>query len=198
MKSLLKQVGLKPYIAAAYNYKSRLQWNHQLHQWLRAQAISGSQIHSSIALTGIKPPFDLIDIGSKCIIDQDVTIWLSGDEGAEPNISIRHNAYIGRNSFFAVYHPITIGAFAQIAAYCYIVGANHGYSRRDIPIMEQGLVGGPISICDDAWLGTHVVVMPGVTIGKGAIVAAGAVVTKDIPPYEVWGGVPAKFLKDRP
>ncbi|MUG94040.1 acyltransferase [Scytonema sp. UIC 10036] len=111
---------------------------------------------------------------------------------------MKRRAYIGRNTFIGVFHPITIGEASQIGAYSYLISANHCYERRDIPIIEQGFVGAEIVIEDDVWLGTHVVVLPGVTIGQGAIVAAGSVVTKDIPPYQVWGGVPAKFIKHRP
>jgi len=111
---------------------------------------------------------------------------------------MKEQAYIARNTYIGIFQPISIGAFAQIGAYSYIISANHSYEKRDIPIRLQGYVGAPIVIEDDAWLGTHVVVLPGVTIGKGAIVAAGSVVNRDIPQYEVWGGVPAKFLKNRP
>ncbi|MBP5973266.1 acyltransferase [Brasilonema sp. CT11] len=111
---------------------------------------------------------------------------------------MKKQSYIGRNTFIGVFQPITIGEDVLIGAYSYIISGNHCYERRDIPIGAQGFVGAPIVIEDGAWLGTHVVVLPGVTIGKGAIVAAGSVVTKSIPAYEVWGGVPAKFIKNRP
>ena len=58
----------------------------------------------------------------------------------------------------------------------------------DIAIKDQGFEGAPITIEDDVWLGTHVVVLPGVTIGRGAIVSAGSVVNRDIPAWEIWGG----------
>jgi len=63
-----------------------------------------------------------------------------------------------------------------------------GYTDRDIPM--------PI-IEDEVWIGAGVIVLRGARIGKGAIVAAGAVVVKDIPPYEIWGGVPARYIKKR-
>ena len=86
----------------------------------------------------------------------------------------------------------------MIGPFCHILSGNHRFDRRDIPVRKQGHDIAPVAIEDDVWLGTHVVVLPGVTIGKGAIVAAGAVVNKDIPAYEIWGGVPAKFIKERP
>jgi acetyltransferase-like isoleucine patch superfamily enzyme len=58
-------------------------------------------------------------------------------------------------------------------------------------------VGGPVTIEDYAWVGCRVVILPGVCIGKGAVVAAGAVVTKDVPPYAIVGGVPARTIGER-
>lgn len=55
----------------------------------------------------------------------------------------------------------------------------------------------PIKIGNRVWIGTRVIILSGVTIGDGAVIGAGAVVTKNIPPYTVWGGVPAKYIKDR-
>ena len=63
---------------------------------------------------------------------------------------------------------------------------------------EQKPVNAPIIIGDDVWLGVNVVILKGVNIGRGAIVAAGSVVTKSIAPYEIWGGMPAKKMSDRP
>ena len=64
-----------------------------------------------------------------------------------------------------------------------------------VPIYYQGYIGDPICIEDEVWIGTHVIVLPGVTIGKGAIIAAGSVVNKNVPAYEIWGGSPARFLQ---
>ena len=65
-------------------------------------------------------------------------------------------------------------------------------------MIQQPTAKGAIKIADDVWLGANVIVLKGVTIGRGAIVGAGAVVTKSIPEYEIWAGVPAKKLGVRP
>ena len=79
-----------------------------------------------------------------------------------------------------------------------IITVNHNTERIDIPMREQGsLPPQKVTICDDVWIGARVIILPGVTIGKGSIIAAGAVVTKNVPEYAVVGGVPAKVIKYR-
>ena len=77
-----------------------------------------------------------------------------------------------------------------------IYTTRHNDNRIDIPMMEQGMGNVlPVKIGDDVWIGGRVIILPGVTIGNGCIIGAGAVVTKDIPPYSVAVGVPAKVVK---
>lgn len=73
----------------------------------------------------------------------------------------------------------------------------HNYLDKNELIKNQGYREEDIIIGDDVWIGYGAQIMSGVTIEKGAVVAAGAVVTNDIPAYEVWGGVPAKKIKER-
>jgi acetyltransferase-like isoleucine patch superfamily enzyme len=79
-----------------------------------------------------------------------------------------------------------------------IVTSNYGMSDHDRPMRDQQWVESDVCIGRGAWLGANVVVLPGVTIGEGAVIAAGAVVTNDIPAFAIAGGVPAKVLKYRP
>ena len=78
-----------------------------------------------------------------------------------------------------------------------ILTSTHESSSIDLPIKNQGMYQSPVHIRDDVWTGCRVVVLPGVTIGSRAIIAAGSVVTKDIPPWSVAGGVPARVIRDR-
>ncbi|MBV8731891.1 MAG: acyltransferase [Acidobacteriia bacterium] len=105
---------------------------------------------------------------------------------------------MGRHTYLGVYLPISIGDHTIIGAYSYIISANHCFESREIPIQDQGFQGAPITIGEDVWIGTHVVILPGVTIGKGAIIAAGSIVNRNVPAYQIWGGVPARFIKERP
>jgi acetyltransferase-like isoleucine patch superfamily enzyme len=78
-----------------------------------------------------------------------------------------------------------------------MIAANHVFSDPDRPIHSQGLDHAPITIEDDVWIGGRVNVVAGVTVGRGSVIGAGAVVTKDVPPYSVAVGVPARVIKSR-
>lgn len=90
---------------------------------------------------------------------------------------------------------ITIGNHVRIAPFVQIMAGNHDISDPEAPI--GGVIGEPIVIEDNVWVGGRVVITAGVTVGRNAILAAGAVVTKDVPPYAIVGGVPAKVIRDR-
>lgn len=88
--------------------------------------------------------------------------------------------------------PITIGTKVAISREALICTASHDVTRPDRPLTTA-----PITICDGVWIGARATVLPGVTIGEGAVVAANAVVTKDVPPWVIVGGNPAKIIKKR-
>lgn len=105
---------------------------------------------------------------------------------------------IGDNSTI---NPFTIidghGKGVRIAAHCMIISSNHVFESTDKFIYEQGLSSKGIVIEDDVWIGSGCKILDGVHIGKGAIIAAGAVVTNNVGGYEIVGGVPAKLIKKR-
>jgi acetyltransferase-like isoleucine patch superfamily enzyme len=92
---------------------------------------------------------------------------------------------------------VVIGDDVLIGAYCYLASANHRFESLGAPIGSQGYEVKEVEIGRGAWLGAHVIVLPGVRIGENAVVGAGAVVTRDIPDGEIWAGVPAKHLRSR-
>ena len=92
---------------------------------------------------------------------------------------------------------LSIGDYTIIGFESIILTCTHRYSRKDIPIQDQGMFSAPVKIGKDVWLGTRVIVLPGVKIGDGAIIGANAVVTKDIPPYTIAVGIPAKVIRER-
>ena len=75
--------------------------------------------------------------------------------------------------------------------------SNHNFKDLSTPMKFQGHSGGNIVICNDVWIGANATIVPDVCIGKGSIVGAGAVVTKNIPEYSICVGVPAKVIKKR-
>lgn len=94
-------------------------------------------------------------------------------------------------------YKVTIGSDTWVAPNAYIVPVTHVYKRRDLTISEQGARGGDITIGEDCWIGINVVVSPGITIGKGAVIGANSVITKDIPEYAIAVGAPAKVIGQR-
>ena len=124
------------------------------------------------------------------------------------NVNIERNAHfgpeleIGDNSGVGIdcelYGPITIGCDVMMGPEVVIYTRGHRHDRTDITMIEQGFDDTrAVSIGNDVWIGRRVMIMPGVTIGNGCIIGAGAVVTKDIPDYSVVGGVPAKVIYNR-
>ena len=103
------------------------------------------------------------------------------------------------NPFTCIYGhgKVIIGKFVSIAAKVTIVASNHNFQRTDIPIKQQGVNSKGIVIEDDTWIGANATILDGVKIATGAIVAAGAVVTKDVDKYLIVGGVPAKVIGSR-
>lgn len=92
---------------------------------------------------------------------------------------------------------IEIGAYAAIGPGTVIRAANHRFCRQDMPIMRQGHQPGTIIIESDVWIGANCVITPDVRIGRGAVVGAGAVVTRNVAPFDIVGGVPARVIGRR-
>ena len=159
-----------------------------------------------------------ISIGSGSIIDDYARVTVIGS--SEAAISIGNNVLLGpysvcssRDSYVRIYHNTTIGSHCRIAsmkgnlcigryvligAYCYIGGGNHSMENVDNPMARQGFQSkGGVEIEDDVWLGAHVVVLDGVKIGRGSVIGACSLVTKDVPPYSIAYGVPAKLRGSR-
>lgn len=94
---------------------------------------------------------------------------------------------------------IVLGNDVLLAPGVQVVPANHAFARRDVPIAKQGFLPsrGGVVVEDDVWIGANSVLVDGTIIRRGAIIAAGSVVCDEIPAYEIWGGVPARKIKNR-
>lgn len=138
-----------------------------------------------------------ISIGDNVNMGLNSQVYASG-EGYE-RIEIGNN--VGWNSNVMINADcggqITIGNNVLIGPNCVLRASNHAFSDISIPMKLQGHKPGKIILEEDVWLGANVVVLPDVRIKKGSVVAAGAVVTKDVEPYSIVGGVPAKIISQR-
>lgn len=116
--------------------------------------------------------------------------------GTGENIEIGDCSGLGRNCL--VSGKVKIGNSVMIGPDVMLLARSHRFDRTDIPMAAQGEGEmRPIVIHDDVWIGARALILPGVTVGEGAIVGAGAVVTKSVPPFAVVGGNPAKIIKWR-
>lgn len=111
-------------------------------------------------------------------------------------VSLGDYSGIGINA--KIYGSCIIGNHVMMGTDCTIITRNHKHDRMDIPMMFQGFEEEKsVHIGNDVWIGDRVTIMPGVHIGNGCIIAAGAVVTKDVPDFSIAGGIPAKIIKNR-
>lgn len=108
-------------------------------------------------------------------------------------IQIGKRTVVGAYNFIYASESITIGEDCLIAPFVYLVDSDHARSR-EARMNAQGMITSPITIGNDVWIGARVVVTRGVSVGDGAILAAGAVVNQDVPPYAIFAGVPAKQI----
>jgi len=117
--------------------------------------------------------------------------------GKGNRISIGDFSGIGEHSILGQTHDITIGKYVMIGPELMIFTMNHKFEDRSIPMQKQGGEPGPVIIEDDVWIGARVIILAGVTIGTGAVIGAGSVVTRDVLPFTIVGGVPAKLIRER-
>jgi maltose O-acetyltransferase len=129
-----------------------------------------------------------------CTLGKDVNI--ERNAFFTPEVTVGDRSGIGVNC--EVYGPVTIGENVMMGPEVVIYTSGHDFSRTNIPMMDQGSTPAePVRIGSDCWIGRRAMIMPGVQIGDGCVIGAGAVVTKDIPPYSVAAGVPARVLRSR-
>ncbi|MFH1429250.1 MAG: acyltransferase [Candidatus Margulisiibacteriota bacterium] len=139
-----------------------------------------------------------ITFGNNVYLGLNNQIYAMGDDNEY--IKIGDNVYLNSNVMINADcgGKIIIGNNVLFGPNVVLRATNHKFSSRKVPIHDQGHKPGRITIEDDVWIGSNVTILPDTTIGKGAIVGAGAVVTKDVVPYSIVGGVPARFISTRP
>jgi acetyltransferase-like isoleucine patch superfamily enzyme len=137
-----------------------------------------------------------LKIGNGCKLEDDIFFKFDGIWSPGPSIVIGDRVFIGKGCEFNIRQPIRIGDDCLIASGCKFIDHDHGIVK-DMNMNSQPGREKPILIESDVWLGVNVVVLKGVTLGTGAVIAAGAVVTKSVPPFEIWGGIPARKIGER-
>lgn len=137
-----------------------------------------------------------LSLGRRCRLEDGISFKFDGIWKPGPCIVIGDEVFLGAGCEFNIRRKIVIGSNCLIASGCKFIDHDHGTALGEL-IRKQHGAEAEIIIEDNVWLGVNVVVLKGVTIGSGAIVAAGAVVNKSIAPGEIWGGIPARKIKDR-
>lgn len=153
---------------------------------------AGSRIHGMVKITGTGKDGERVSIGNSCEIAEDA--WLDSAGGF---IEIGNNVYVGPHTYIGGHGGCKIGDDCQIAGFCYIIPANHEFDDLSTPIRLQGHAAKGITIEYDCWLGNGVSVLDGVRIGRGSVVAARAVVTRDVPECAIVAGIPASVVRYR-
>jgi acetyltransferase-like isoleucine patch superfamily enzyme len=139
-----------------------------------------------------------VTLGNNVTILRNTVIECTGNiKNMGVGLIIGDDVGIAQNCFIQVRGKVTIGSHVMFGPNVSIFSENHGFNSLDIPMISQPTVRGEVIIEDDVWLGTRSVILSGVRIGKGSIIAAGALVNRDIPPYSIVAGVPGKVIKSR-
>jgi acetyltransferase-like isoleucine patch superfamily enzyme len=138
-----------------------------------------------------------VAIGKNCILEEDIYFKHDGPYQIGRSIIIGDRVFIGRGCEFNIRQKITIGHNSLIASGCKFIDHDHGMKPNRLTIEQIDGIENPIVIEENVWLGVNTVVLKGVTIGRGSVIGAGAVVTRSIPNDEVWAGTPAKKIRDK-
>jgi acetyltransferase-like isoleucine patch superfamily enzyme len=155
----------------------------------------GVRLHPSV---DVRAP-DRLELSAGVFVDAGVVLHCGGQEwsGGEGRIAIGANTYVGPNSVLFGAGGIEIGDAVLISPGVVITSQQHSFESPDSDIRDQPLRFGPIVIERDVWVGSNATILPGVRLGQGCVVGAGAVVAKDVPPMTLVVGVPARVARER-
>jgi acetyltransferase-like isoleucine patch superfamily enzyme len=162
---------------------------------LAYRQIGGSGIHPKCLIAGgarIERPYCL-RLGERCVLQRGVWLNIASDSA---RLSMGAHTFLGQGAEIEVNERVDIGAGVLIAPGVYITDHNHDTGPGP-PMYQRPCLAAPVRIGDDVWIGANAVILPGVSIGDGAVIAAGAVVTGDVPSGAIVAGVPARLLRSR-
>lgn len=163
-------------------------------KWLARQRRTGRLIEPTAEFWCDDSLDSRLILGRETYLDRGVIVWIGNEVSLTSSLELGERVYIGPYAFLGSCHRLEIGDDTMIGAHSYVITANHITQRQDIPYVRQGYAGADVKIGRNVWIGCHVTILPGVTIGDHAIIGAGAVVTKNVPAGETWAGVPAKKI----
>ena len=146
-----------------------------------------SKIYHSVRMD--TPPYRKFSLGDYSVVES-----FSCINNAVGDVVIGDHTRVGLHN--TVIGPVTIGSHVNLAQGITITALNHNFGDKSQRIDDQGVSTDPVIVGDDIWIGANAVILPGVNIGHHSVVAAGAVVTKDVPPHSLVAGVPAKIIKE--
>ncbi|MBC2603353.1 acyltransferase [Puniceicoccus vermicola] len=178
------------------NCKERLLYRIGRHFALRHKNVEAPKSCLFHPGAKIHPRNGKIVFGGNCIIAEGAII--QGNVSFGDNCSVQaYTILVGGGTREDPSGQISIGNGVRIASHGMMIAANHIFDDPDKPIHNQGLRPAPITIEDDCWIGGRVNLTAGVHVGKGSVVGAGSVVTKDVPSMSIAAGIPAKVIKGR-
>jgi acetyltransferase-like isoleucine patch superfamily enzyme len=156
-----------------------------------------ARISSEVLLLGYDP--SRLQLGAGASLREGTILSFGDEHNGFGTICIGAGSWIGQyNNFRAGGGRIEVGTNCLVSQFCSLVASNHGTDRdKPIQAQEPAASGRDAVLGNDVWLGVGVAVLAGTRIGDGAVVGANSVVTTDIPPFEIWGGVPARKLGER-
>ena len=140
-----------------------------------------------------------IEIGTETAFGPQTTLstgmFTPIDSGGDPILTIGDRCLFGKGTSIVAHERVAIGDDTVAGHYVYVTDQNHGYEHLDLPIGRQMWKNAPVSIGADCWLGHGTIVLPGSTIGRHVVVAAGSVVTGSVPDFCVVAGAPARIVR---
>ena len=145
-----------------------------------------SVVHSSVRMD--TPPYRRFSLGRYSVVES-----FSCINNAVGDVIIGDHTRVGLHN--TIIGPVKIGNHVNLAQGITVTALNHNFADPDKRIDEQGVYTTPVTIGDDIWIGANAAILPGVSIGDHSVVAAGAVVTQEVPPHSLVAGVPARIIK---